>query len=403
MSSELEQRLQRVLTGVEPGAAATEQARAAVMATGGGRLRSRYGLALVAAALVAALLTTGVTLAASRTAREAVGLEGGRPRNHLPRPIHAPLPPGANGFATVIGRSVWVATPNRGRPATGRFAGFELSPNAVYAAVGVRGALLALDPASLRTVKRHPVDGTPVAISWAPIGIHIAYIARRGDGYSLHLIDGDLTHDRVVARHVSPVKPAWRWDSLAVAYTTSAGSVRVLDLGHGRTTTLAAPRSCDRNPPSQLAFAPRGTMLAVAVGSDAWAADTAGSRRLCLPPIATNGITTSGGLAWVSRSDLVLTTFQFIQRDRILPHGGEVVRRVQAPGGIVAIAASPDRRSLALALAGDTTYVVMVDVPDAHTATEWSRKGAHTLPPRQLLLVAAGTAGRRPPVTLIWR
>src|SRR5207249_8352018 len=273
------------LARVEPDAAATEQAKAAALeALSGPGLRSRYRLALVAAALVAALVATGVTLAASRTAREVVGLEGSPPRTP-PAPIRTPLPVGANGFATVIGHRVWVATPNRERPVSGRVAGFELSPNAVYAAAGLPGQLVALDPATLRMVKRLRVNGTPVAISWAPIGIHIAYVLRVGHAYSLHLIDGDLTHDRVVARHVSPVKPEWRWDSLAVAYVTSAGDVRVLDMGSGRDSGYDVPAQCNANTPDQLAFAPHGTLLAVAVGVDAWAADTASRRRLCLPGI----------------------------------------------------------------------------------------------------------------------
>ena len=144
---------------VEPDAAATEQAKAAALeALSGAGLRSRYRLALVAAALVAALVATGVTLAASRTAREVVGLEGSPPRTP-PAPIRTPLPVGANGFATVIGHRVWVATPNRERPVSGRVAGFELSPNAVYAAAGLPGQLVALDPATLRMVKRLRVNG----------------------------------------------------------------------------------------------------------------------------------------------------------------------------------------------------------------------------------------------------
>jgi hypothetical protein len=264
--------------------------------------------------------------------------------------------------------------------------------------------LVALDPATLQVVKRVRVDGTPVAISWAPIGIHIAYIARVGHAYSLHLIDGDLTHDRVVARHVSPVKPDWRWDSLAVAYVTSAGGVRVLDMGSGRDSAYRAPAQCNTNAPDQLAFAPHGTMLAVAVGVDAWAVDTANRRRLCLPGIPSLGIPIGGGIAWVSRTDLVVTTYQFLQRVRILPHGSEVVTRVEVPGGIAAVAASPDHRSLAVALGGSAVRVVTIDVPTPTTATSWSREGPHTIAPRLLLLET--TTPRPEPdqrVVLLWR
>ena len=111
MSSELEQQLRRALARVEPDTTATEQAKAAALAavSSPSGLRSRYRLALIAAALVGALVVTGVTLAASRTAREVVGIADGPAKTPLPQ---GPLPPGSGGFAAYGGGRLWLASPS---------------------------------------------------------------------------------------------------------------------------------------------------------------------------------------------------------------------------------------------------------------------------------------------------
>ena len=67
MSSELEQRLERALAQVEPGAAASEQARAAALDAMPHGIRARHRLMVLLAAAVAALVLAGGALAASRS------------------------------------------------------------------------------------------------------------------------------------------------------------------------------------------------------------------------------------------------------------------------------------------------------------------------------------------------
>ena len=68
---------------------------------------------------------------------------------------------------------------------------------------------------------------------WAPTpGFRIAY--REGD--SLRVVDGDGTGDRLLARDVAPVAPAWlpRANRTVLAYARADGVVRAVDVDSGR-------------------------------------------------------------------------------------------------------------------------------------------------------------------------
>jgi hypothetical protein len=373
MSSDLEKQLERALREPAPSEQSTSRARGAALdAIPEGRparpRSHRLGLAVIAMA-TAALAITGVTLAASPAVREAVGIDEHHPSRHeaAPPPDRSPLPEGASGFATVVGDRIWLARPGGG-VARLRGTAFELSPNAIYAAVGRPGRLVILDPASLRRVKAHRVDGTVVAVAWAPIGIRIAYIVRHDGRFALHLIEGDLSGDTVVDRDVRPVTPAWRWDSLAVAYVGGNDTVKVQDLEFGRTVAERTPRcAVPSRGPTDLAFAPHGTRLAVAqlFGSTGWIADTSGGRSFCLPlGVARQGpIAAGGGIAWISRTDLMTTPSSTLVRIRVGVRDGRVLQQVETPSGLESIAAAPDRRTIALALNGHRLNVMVVPIP----------------------------------------
>jgi hypothetical protein len=403
MSRELEARLERALSRVGPSEAVTEQARAAALDALPRGLRVRHRAILLIAAALTALALAGGALAASETAREVVGIGAPRPASKPPAPIRAALPAGASGFATVVGDHVWIARPGAARAREARFTAFELSPNAVYVAAGSGRSLAARQPATLRATKRVAVRGTVTAIGWAPIGIYIAYVVRTAHGSDLHLMEGNFTNDRIVARGVADVRPSWRWDSLAVAYARADGSVRVLDLGQGRTVAVRAPACAAGLGVRQLAFAPYGGRLAVAgtLGAQAWIADIARpGPSSCIRSGSSSsapGPALGGGLAWLTPRDLVVTAWQFITRVHL--EGGRVVygRTSAAPAGINAVAAAPDRRSLAVAL-GDGR-VVIVDVPA-------NRPPAATPDPvhiRQVLLNLPDPQRSAPSTALLWR
>ena len=159
MSSELEQQLRRALARVEPDTTATEQAKAAALAavSSPSGLRSRYRLALIAAALVG-----GAGRDRRHAGREPDGAGGGRhcrrrrPRRTL-RP-HGPLPPGSGGFAAYGGGRLWLASPSltvAGKP----YSAAELSPGALNVAVGSGHALVVRRLSDGGVAWSHPTAG----------------------------------------------------------------------------------------------------------------------------------------------------------------------------------------------------------------------------------------------------
>jgi hypothetical protein len=76
------------------------------------------------------------------------------------------------------------------------------------------------------------------------------------------MIEGDGSPDRSLVGAVSPVKPSWRFDSVAVAYVDAQGRAAVYDLGTGSGRTFDT-RDCG-GVARAVAYAPRGRRLAVA-------------------------------------------------------------------------------------------------------------------------------------------
>jgi hypothetical protein len=105
----------------------------------------------------------------------------------------------------------------------------ELSPRALYAVVGVGTSLVAFAPGR-RRAWTHQTAGPALAVSWSPDGLKIAYVVRANGENRLRLIEGDGDHDRLLDRHVAPLKPRWRPDSLAIHYRTARGREATFDL-----------------------------------------------------------------------------------------------------------------------------------------------------------------------------
>jgi hypothetical protein len=339
MSSELEQRLQRALAEVVPGESAGDQAREAALAAMPHSMRRRHRLVLVLAAVVAVLVLAGAALAASRTARETVGLDSGQRQaaRHRPLPLR-PLPPGSAGFAAFGGGRLWLASP--GISAEGRrFAAVELSPGALNMAIGTGRRLEVLRMADGSLAWSHPAGGHVVAAAWSPFGTEIAYVVQRGGGYQLRMIEGDGDHDRLLAGHVSPVAPAWRADSLGVAYVDAHGRVAVNDLAAGRTTASALPRGCG------------GTVVQVAF------APAAG------PPIGT--AFSNGRLVWISSRTLIASAYATLTRMDVSGHAVREVAQWTTPAWVNGLALSPDHRQLALGLqtGDDRLQIVTTRLP----------------------------------------
>jgi hypothetical protein len=367
MSSELEQQLQRALARVEPDAVATEQAKAAALAAlSGPGLRSRYRLALVAAALVGALVVTGVTLAASRTAREAIGIADGPAKtHHVPLP-HGPLPPGSSGFAAYGNGRLWLASPSLaivGKP----YSAVELSPGALNIAVGSGHDLVVRRLSDGGVAWTHHTAGRVVAAAWAPIGTEIAYVVESRAGAQLRMIEGDGDHDKLIAGSVSAVRPSWRADSLALAYASDRGRVVVHSFYTGQTHVVQR-HQCSTGRAMQVSFAPRGALLAASIKDGTvlvsdpdgrWTACSGVSgSKVTNPPIAQ--------LAWVSGRTLVASVYDTLSLLEVRGRGLSTVTGVEAQAGVNGLTVSPDRRQIAIGLwRGDRLQLVVAEMPRA--------------------------------------
>jgi hypothetical protein len=368
MSSELEQQLQRALARVEPDEVATEQAKVgALAALSGPGLRSRYRLALVAAALVGALVVTGVTLAASRTAREVVGIaDGSSGKAH--RPVsRGPLPPGSGGFAAYGNGRLWLASPSL-TLADKPYSAVELSPGALNIAVGSGHDLVVRRLSDGGVAWSHHTAGRVVAAAWAPIGTEIAYVVVSPDGAQLRIIEGDGDHDHLIAGSVSAVTPSWRADSLALAYVSADGQVAVRDLASNSSKVIRRANNCALVLATQVAFAPRGTLLVAATGGGMLIADPESGWVTCAAPVIRSGLVPSIRLAWTSGRGLIATTAQTVTRLQLRGHRVALISQAQAPAGINALTVSPDRRQIAIGLwRDDELQLVVAEMPRAGT------------------------------------
>jgi hypothetical protein len=232
MSADLERRLRDVFDSPRPSRDVTARARAAALAVVPVRRRRAPRLLVAFAVVVVAVGLGAAALAATGKLRVAVGAGSHRA---APAPVRLTVPAGTHGIALVAGGRLWLVT-RRGLRIEGMaVSAAELSPRALYAAVGVGSSLAALAPGG-RRAWTHAAGGRVVAAAWSPDGLEIAYVVRRGGGAQLRLIEGDGDHDHLLARDVAPVRPVWRRDALALAYLRADGRRALLDFRRGRTT-----------------------------------------------------------------------------------------------------------------------------------------------------------------------
>lgn len=263
MSTALERRLQRAFRRLpQPTREATRRARAAALATLPAEERRR-GLGVVfAAAAIAVVIVAG---AGALAATGNLHVRLGRDQPTTPRfPAHLQIPRGTDGIAIVADGRLWLATRGGLRIEDLPVSAAELSPRALYAAVGVGSSLVVLAPGNRRAWS-HDAGGRVVEAAWSPDGLKIAYVVRRGSGDELRLIEGDGDQDRLLSARVRAAKPSWRADSLAVAYVRPDGRAGVYDLGSERRRRFDT-RSCTGRA-VRVAYAPRARRLAV-LGAD---------------------------------------------------------------------------------------------------------------------------------------
>jgi hypothetical protein len=240
MSTELERQLRGGFGRLpKPTREASARARAAALDAIGPSVRSSHRWLLVGALALAFVVgAAAAALAATGNLHVRIGA-----RTHAARPVPTRLsvPPGSHGVAVVAGGKLWLATRGGLRIEGMPVSAAELSPGARYAVVGIGRSLVALAPGSRRPWVRQ-TSGRVLAAAWSPDGLKIAYVVRHGRTDELRLIEGDGSPDRRLVEGVKPVKPAWRSDSLAVAYVDPSGLGAVFDLGSGEGRTFDTRR-----------------------------------------------------------------------------------------------------------------------------------------------------------------
>lgn len=192
------------------------------------RPRRRTLAATAAAAVVAAIAISP----AGATVAHWVGDRFASPGVKHAKPALVSLP--ASGRLLVDSRDgTWVVSSDGSKRLLGPYRDATWSPHGLFVAA-VRGhSLIALDTRGhVRwTLPRMPAPRLP---SWSPgDGFRLAYLS----GSSLRVVAGDGTGDRLLARAVASVAPAWRPGppgSHVVSYAAAGGSVITRNADSGR-------------------------------------------------------------------------------------------------------------------------------------------------------------------------
>jgi hypothetical protein len=363
MSSELERRLTRLLAS-QPRSTPTvkDQAReAALGALAPTTGRSRPAASLVLGAAAAVVVMTGVALAATRTSFPGLGRSAppAPPTSHRIPVIQ--VPGGAAGFSVQVDGRLWVATPAGLALRAVPLRAAATSPRALYAVGQTAERMNAVSITDHHVAWSVPLDGRLVAAAWSPYPIRIAYVVDHRNGTSvLHSIWGNGTNDQVIGP-AARVKPAWRWDSLAVAYTAPGGSVML-------STVSAAPRRINRSSAcgggriTELAFAPHSPTLAETTDrSRLILVDTRHPHRVSC--ISTDAPPT--GVHWISATNLVYGRPAGAELTRIALRHNRVVASgtTTMPGVVLGITTAPRGHTIAVAIRGETKLLLLLVEP----------------------------------------
>jgi hypothetical protein len=194
-------------------------------------LRPALALAVVAVVAAAALSPPG--RAVGGWIRDRVA---GEP-NAEPALVRLPAP----GMLLVTSeRGAWVVRGDGSKRLLGAYDDASFSPRGLFVVATAGHRLVALEPdGDPRWSLSRP--GRLAHARWSPTpGFRIAY--REGD--TLRVVSGDGTGDRLLARDVAPVPPAWlpRANRTVLAYARADGVVRAVDVDSGE-ELLRTPRT----------------------------------------------------------------------------------------------------------------------------------------------------------------
>ena len=152
--------------------------------------------------------------------------------------------PAAGQLLVESGEGVWVVRDDGSKRLLGEYRDPAWSPNGLYVAAADGRELVALEPDG--TVRwTYPAPGEVRDPRWAGTEADTRIAYRSGDELRVIAGDGDPESDRVIARDVAPVAPAWRpleeskldpgvGSPYVLSYVERDGDVRTVDGETGR-------------------------------------------------------------------------------------------------------------------------------------------------------------------------
>lgn len=316
----------------------------------------RHARPLIAFAVAAALIAAAFTPpgeAVVNEVRDAIGREqtvGVRQAD--PELFSLPAP----GRALVeSGRGLWVVRQDGSRRLLGRYRDAAWSPHGLFIAA-VRGNQLAAfdDRGKLRwSVPRRGLVASP---SWTGTrtDTRIAYLAGSVPRRELRVIAGDGTDDRLLARRVAAVAPAWRpGPERELAYVRRSGRLLIVDADTG-----AVRWSAHAGPTAELEWSADGRRLLVAEGRRlrVFGADGTLARVLPAPAgffVVDGAFAPDRRVAWLAVHPNRNESRIFVGRKRLFGAG---------PGWFGSLRWSPDGRRLAFAWP-EADQLVFLGVP----------------------------------------
>lgn len=301
----------------------------------------------VLAALIAAALTPPGRALADEVRDAFVGVESAQPELFsLPAP----------GRALVESdKGLWVVRQDGSRRLIGPYRDAAWSPHGLFIAAVHGNRLSALDDrGKLRwSLPRPGFVGSP---SWTGTltDTRIAYLAGSVPRRELRVVAGDGTDDRLIARRVAPVAPAWRpGPERELAFVRRSGRLLVVDADTG-----AVRWHAQAAPTAELEWSADGRRLLVADGRRlrVFGADGNLARVLPAPPgffVVDGSFAADGRVASIAVHPGRNESRIFVERARLFAAG---------PGWFTSLAWSPDGRRLVFTWP-EADQLVFVAVP----------------------------------------
>lgn len=242
--------------------------------------------------------------------------------------------PAPGRLLVTSGEGVWVVRQDGSKRRLGDYEGASWSPAGKYAVVTDERHVLAVEPDS-GDVRWSLTRRAVADARWMPgSGTRVAYRS----GATVRVVDGDGTDDRLLARGVAPIPPAWRAaHENRLAYADRKGVVRLVDAGSGQ--ALWQYRA--------------GRVVALAWSADGRRLAIVGPRRVRLVsasgrPVQTLALPGGGRAvhaAYAPGQRILAVLRQGPEASEvILVHGRRTSTLTRSPGRLSGLAWSPDAR-----------------------------------------------------------